>query len=106
MRKSHKISHRDSLAPARPINFEFREYWDEFNHALLGMLEKVDKQFIKFLPIIDRLALLEEPTLDDLSEIRNKLPNTYVTYEQLFMKLKSPKWIPLLRKKGFFGSPP
>ncbi len=44
------------------------------------------------------------PTIDDVRRLRNAIKNAS-DVEYVFSRLRSPKWVPLLAKEGFFSSP-
>jgi hypothetical protein len=105
-RGAHSWAHRDQLLPPRPLNDEFRQFWEQMQKVWLVVLRRFETRFTDSFPLIDRLLLLEHPTNDDVSEFQAGVPNTVVTYEYFFAKMTDARWIDPLRRKHFFDRPP
>jgi len=101
-----KRAHRKALERPRPIDGEFREFWDKMQAVLDGVLDRFEAKYAKVFCLLDELAAKPEPTDQDLKALCNSIPNSFVTRRYLFERLKFPGWLSKLQEKGFFKNPP
>lgn len=100
------MAHRRNLDPARPIDDEFIDRWNNLNSVLLAVLERFETQYIKVFQNLDKLAAKTVPTQGDVDNIKLHTPNNHVAHERFFNAISSPAWLPLLESSGFFKLPP
>jgi hypothetical protein len=101
-----KRAHRKALDQPRPIDSEFREFWNKMQAVLDGVLDRFEAKYAKVFCLLDELAAKPEPTDQDLKALCNSIPNSFVTRRYLFERLKFPGWLSKLQEKGFFKNPP
>lgn len=99
-------AHRDSLSVPRSVDMSFRQFWDEAETILDLVLEKLESRYLSYIRILDELLAKSSPNAEDLSTLRNHIPNSLVAYGYFFETLPSPSWLEPLQKEGFFCRPP
>src|SRR5207249_3549236 len=102
----HARAHRDSLAPPRPLDDDFRIFWSEMEAILDVILDKLESCYLEFHRVLDGLLVKPSPTDADIKVLRDHVPNNLVTYHYFFQKLSSPAWLEPLAAAGFFEDPP
>jgi len=102
----HKRAHRKALDRPRPIDSEFREFWNKMQAVLDGVLDRFEAKYAKVFCLLDELAAKHEPTKQDLEELCNSIPNSFATRRYFFDRLHSPGWLNKLQQEGFFQNPP
>jgi hypothetical protein len=98
----HRRAHRPSLARPRPLDNDFREFWDNSQAVLEAVLARLELRFSEFQKLIDLLTTKDVPTSKDIQILRNNIPNNLSTLNYFFNKLKSPHWLRPLRETGIF----
>lgn len=101
----HRRAHRDALGPPRSVDEVAIRLWREMQELLDEVLDRFEAQFIEHIRVLERLAALEDPTDDELDQLRNNVPNNAICLVHFFSKAR-PAWLPLLRKGGYFEMPP
>lgn len=101
-----KRAHRNALERTRPIDGEFREFWDKMQAVLDGVLDRFEAKYAKVCCLLDELVAKLEPTDQDLKALCNSIPNSFVTMSYFFERLQSPGWLNKLRENGFFKNLP
>ncbi|MCI0408113.1 MAG: hypothetical protein L0191_06025 [Acidobacteria bacterium] len=99
-------AHRDALAPPRPIDQEFREFWAEVEAILDVVLDRFESRYLASHRLLDELLAKTSPTRSDAQTLRNRVPNNLVALGYFFDKLTSAAWLEPLRAEGFFRHPP
>jgi len=99
-------THRKNLEGPRLIDDDFIQRFQEFQGLLLSILDKYQAHYSILEKKINEFSNISKPTRKDLTEFRNKVPNTQVSYSKFFNNLSNPIWLPLLKEAGFFKSPP
>jgi hypothetical protein len=102
----HLRAHRRALAPPRPFDREFQEFFDEFETVLDIVLEKFEARYLAAHRIIDSILSKETPTGDDMKKLRNNVPNNLVALGYFFDSLEDESWLVPLQEQGFFDAPP
>ncbi|MCH7994285.1 MAG: hypothetical protein IIB57_07555 [Planctomycetes bacterium] len=102
----HRLAHRDSLASPRPVDDEFRAFWNEMQTLLDVVLDRFEARYLAVMPTLDALLDKQNPTPTDAKTLKNNVPNNVATLGQFFAKLDNPKWLEPLRREGFFARPP
>ncbi len=102
----HARAHRDALARPRPLNDAFREFWEEMETVLDGVLEKFEEHYIAWHNLIDQLASKSSPDRRDVQVLRTHIPNNLVAFGYFFDQLTRPEWLEPLFAEGFFKTPP
>jgi hypothetical protein len=74
--------------------------------VLDGVLDRFEAKYAKVCCLLDELAAKPEPTDQDLKELCNSIPNSFVTLSYFFERLHSPGWLNKLQEEGFFKNPP
>lgn len=102
----HRLAHRDSLSPPRPVDDGFRAFWSEMLTLLDVILDRFETRYLALMPTLDGLLATQNPTRTDAVTLRNNVPNNVATLGQFFSKLDNPRWLEPLRQEGFFARPP
>jgi hypothetical protein len=102
----HSRAHRDSLESPRPVDDEFKAFWEDIQGIFDEVLKRFEKHFLEVHKTIDTIVAKGNPTADDVSFLKNNIPNNLVAREYLFERLPGPQWLELLAKDGFFADPP
>ncbi len=100
-----KLAHRAALDHPRPVTEDFLQWWDGFQAIFDAVLEKFRKRFLEPFKHIDELLEKEYPSAKDASRLRGEIPNNPVTLGYFFDNCRNGRWLPILRKKGFFATP-
>jgi hypothetical protein len=102
----HKRAHRNDLAPPRPVDQDFRQFWSEIQVILDTVLNRFETLYSEVYCLLDELLKKSTPTKDDLKKLRLNVPNSFATRRYFFDRLHSPGWLSKLQEKGFFQNPP
>jgi hypothetical protein len=102
----HKVAHRRALGPPRPVDEEFRRFWQDIETLLDVVLQKLEDAYLAVFSTLDSLLQKTVPTADDLNVLRNNVPHNLVTRTYFFDRLNNAAWLVLLRDGGFFTEPP
>ena len=100
------LAHRRGLSVPRPIDTQTRTLWDDYRLVLDAVLERFEAKFLPVMETLDRFLAEKSPTRKDGDAIAQQLPRSQTAALYFFSRLENPKWIPMLRKRGFFDSPP
>jgi hypothetical protein len=100
------LAHRRGLAAPRPLDQSVRALWDDYRLVLDAVLERFEAHFLPVTETLDHLLAIETPTAKDARVVSEQLPRSLTLAQYFFSRLENPAWIPMLRKKGFFRSPP
>lgn len=101
----HGRAHRSALNPPRPLDREFREFFEGMQGVLEEVLSRFEARFGSSFRLIDELLALESPTENDAKRLRDTVPNTLVAYTRFFEGIPDGRWLRPLRKKGLFARP-
>lgn len=101
----HKRAHRKALERPRPIDNEFREFWQKMQVVLDGVLDKFEAKYSKVYNLLDDLLIKTDPNDKDINILCNRIPNSFVTLNYFFERLSFSKWLAKLKEKGFFKNP-
>jgi hypothetical protein len=99
-------AHRDDLAAPRPVDAEFREFWNDIQAVLDKVLERFEDRYTAWHKRLDLLASKPLPTLADAKFLRLQCPNNRVALSDFFSRLTTPAWLIPLSEEGFFDNPP
>lgn len=100
-----EVTHRDKLAPPRPVNPEARRAWDDYDALLDTILPRFIERFAgAFYPLMAELARRERPTSEDVKTFLGHVPQNPVTLEYFCQRATS-GWLVPLRDNGFFKHP-
>ncbi len=102
----HRRAHRKDLAPPRPVDEKFRQFWSEIQDIFDIVLDRFETLYSKVCRLLDELLKKSTPTKDDIKQLRLNIPNSFVALSYFFERLHSPEWLIPLRKKHFFEDPP
>ncbi len=105
--KLHKMAHRRQLEKPRPIGKDFLESWQGMEKIFLVLSERLAANYTSYINQIDQILKVERPQRLDVEKLA-KIPRSFTTMQHLFEKLKtkSPAWLPLLQREGYFSEPP
>ena len=101
-----KYTHRDGLKKPRLVDDAFISIWNQMETILMAVLDKFEAKYNNVFKTLDELTAKEDPTAEDATRIRNNIPNNFVAHEYFFSRLSNSKWLPLLKKEGFFKETP
>jgi hypothetical protein len=99
-------AHRDDLSAPRSLDDEFREFWNQIEAVLDGILEKFEEHYLAWHAQIDLLAAKPSPVQADALFLRKRIPNNPVAFGHFFHPLSNPAWLQPLAKEGLFDEPP
>lgn len=102
----HGRAHRKDLAPPRPLDDKFRQFWNDIQAVFDVILDRFETQYSKVYCLLDELLHKSQPIKDDLKNLRTKIPNSFVALSYFFNQLLSAAWLVPLEKEGFFKNPP
>lgn len=102
----HGHAHRDALEGARPPDEDFRDLWNEIESLFDVILDKFETRFVDFLGLVEELIVKPTPTREDVSILRNRVPNNPIILEHFFSRIENPAWLELLSAYDFFRHPP
>lgn len=103
----HKRAHRDKLGKVRPIDEDFKDFWNGTQRILDIVLSKFETQYTDLVfKKLDNLSSKEEPKKEDASYFHQHIPNNFIAHQRFFGQLENDKWLPLLKKEGVFVNPP
>lgn len=105
-RDFHRRAHRKALTPPRPIDKDFRNFWDDVETIFDAILEKFESRYLASHRLLDELLAKPSPTQSYARLLRNHIPNNLVAFGYFFDKLTSAAWLEPLRAEGFFKHPP
>jgi hypothetical protein len=86
----HARAHRDDLARPRPVNREYRQFWDEMEAILDTVLEKFESRYLESHRTLDALLAVTNPTRADAQRLRLNVPNNLVAFGYFFHRLNNP----------------
>jgi hypothetical protein len=101
-----KLAHRAALGPPRPVDAQFKAFWDDMEIILDIVLQKFEAQYLTVFAKLDELLEDGRPTPKALDTLRQSVPHNYATREYFFDKLNEASWLVPLAENGFFGVPP
>ncbi len=58
----HARAHRDGLARPRPVNQDYRQFWDEIQSILEVVLERFESRYLESHRTLDTLLAVTNPT--------------------------------------------
>ncbi len=102
----HAFAHRNALARPRPLDGEFRLFWDDVLGLLHTLLELFEGTYATAIDIVDELLTHVRPTKEDARLLRDAVPNSRVVLGHFFDHCQNPDWISMLAARGFFTHPP
>ena len=106
-RPLHARAHRNDLAPPRPIDAGFLQFWETFEFEFLDpVLNALDEKFLIVFQRLDEMLANPAPTKKDAERLRGSIPQDPVALSYFFGRLNEPAWIKPLEKAGFFARPP
>ena len=102
----HKYAHRENLFEPRPVDDDFLKLWEHFQKVLDEILRRFESKYLLYHSAIDQISE-EEPTTV-IKRLTQEIPNSWMLLKYFFSKIKgkSPAWLDVLDRKGFFSSPP
>jgi hypothetical protein len=98
-------AHRDNLAPPRPVNEKYRQFWNQMTDILFVVLDKLESRYLVSLHYLDALLAIEKPTRDDAKRLQLFAPNNPATYGYFFHWNNNPAWLKPLRAQKIFDHP-
>jgi hypothetical protein len=102
----HVRAHRDALARPRPVDGEYRQFWENMQHVLDAILERFESRYLELHAQLDELLAITNPQESDADKLRGQVPNNRVAFGYFFGKLTTAAWLGPLRAAGFFKNPP
>ena len=103
--KVQSLAHRDNLAPPRPVNEKYRQFWDQTTDILFVVLDRLESRYLESLPYLDTLLAIERPTREDAKKLQLYAPNNPATYGYFFHWNNNPAWLRPLRSQKIFAHP-
>lgn len=98
----HARAHRAGLDRPRLLDTEFQEWFGEVVSVFGEVISRFRITFLRVLEYVDSVVVLQDPP----RALRKRIPNNYVAFKYFFERVTNPRWLPLLRKRGFFVRPP
>jgi len=103
--KVQSLAHRDNLAPPRPVNGKYRQFWNQTTDILFVVLDRLESRYLESLPYLDALLAIEKPSREDAKKLQLYAPNNPATYEYFFHWNNNPAWLRPLRSQKIFDHP-
>ena len=101
----NRLAHRSALDPPRPIE-EMLNVWSSTQDLLAIVLQAIRNKYLNWLPVLEQLLTVKQPTEEDIRRLANEVPNNAIIRGYFFDRLENPEWLEPLREKGFFKHPP
>jgi hypothetical protein len=98
----HRRAHRSSLALPRPLDQTFRKFWESTQTIFDYVLGRLESSFSVYRVELDKLIAKEVPDSKDIERLLGYLPNSLITRQYFFDKLRSSQWVRPLRESGVF----
>jgi len=102
----HKRAHRNDLFQPRPIDDDFKRYWEEMQGVFDAVLDRFEKHWVGTHSALDRLLAKDPPNKDDVAFVLGKTPNNLVARGYFFDRLTHPSWLQPLLDGGAFNEIP
>ncbi len=102
----HKRAHRNDLFQPRPVDDDFRRYWEEMQRVFDAVLDRFERHWLATHEALDRLLAKDPPTKDDVGFVLGKTPNNLVARGYFFDRLEHPSWLQPLLDGGAFAELP
>lgn len=102
----YQFVHRNALGAPKSSDGSFKDLWDGVQALFDTLLKKMESNYIGYFKTLDGLLAKKSVLKDDINTLKNKIPNSPVTYNYFFEKLDNPIWLSPLKKAGFFRTPP
>lgn len=99
-------AHRNALTSARPVDDDFRQFWNDMQGIFDVVLEKFETSYLGVYRFLDQLLAKPAPAQGDIDKLKNNVPNNIVAHGYFFDRLTSPSWLDLLHANGLFSHPP
>ena len=99
-------AHRNALMSTRPVDNDFRQFWNGMQGIFYVVLEKFETRYLAVYQILDQLIARPAPTQADVDKLKNNVPNNLVAHGYFFERLTSSGWLDRLQVNGFFSHPP
>lgn len=99
-------AHRNALTFARPVDDDFRQFWNDMQGIFDVVLEKFETRYLGVYQLLDQLLAKPVPGQADVDKLKKNVPNNLVTHGYFFERLASPSWLDLLQTNGLFNHPP
>ena len=99
-------AHREDLAAPRPVDADFREFWNEIETIFDKVLERFEERYTAWHKQFDLLAQQTSPTTADAKFLRLHFPNNLAASGDFFNRLSTPAWLQPLAAEGLFDHPP
>lgn len=103
-----KYAHRSALSLPRPICPKFLDFWNNIQFTYDILLQKLKDHYVFYVRQIDDILKTSQPGKKEITRLRNQIPNNFVIQRYFFEQLndKTPLWLDLLYKNGYFKNPP
>ena len=98
-------AHRSNLAPPRPVNAKYRQFWNQTSDILFAVLDKLESRYLEAIPFLNSLLVIENPTREDAKKLQRYAPNNPATYGYFFHWNNNPAWLRPLRAQKIFDHP-
>lgn len=101
----HSRAHRDNLSGPRPVDDDYRRFWDEMESVLDVVLERFESRYLDTHRVLDELLARRAPTKQDAKKLQLNVPNNPVAFGYFFNRLNDTAWLKPLRAKKLFDHP-
>lgn len=98
--------HRDNLAPPRPVDRGFIEFFNRVEILFAVLLDRLEAKYLGIAEILDRFHHVQKPSTKDASEFLKRVPHSFVAQSAFFSRLANPRWLAPLEAAGAFRRPP
>jgi hypothetical protein len=106
MGKLHDKAHRNALAAPRKLD-DVAVAWEVFQKLLSLLLTHLDAAWALVYQRIDSILSVQHPGKDQISRLRNKIPNNSNTFRYFFERATSNEWVAAITKDdSLFTDPP
>jgi len=98
-------AHRDSLRYPRPVDADFRRFWEAVQQIFDLVLDRFESKFGAAVGLLESLLSESKPTRVDAKLLANHLPESPILRREFFARADA-KWLVALKDAGFFRRPP
>ena len=99
-------AHRNALASSRPVDEDFRQFWNDIQGIFDVVLDKFETSYLGVYSFLDQLLAQSVPAQGDIDKLKKNVPNNLVAHGYFFDRLTSPEWLDRLQVSGLFSHPP
>jgi hypothetical protein len=102
----HSKAHREALNAPRPLEASLADFFDDFEGILDYVLNRMEANYAWVFVRVDALAAKSPVSDADVGLLLGSFPQDAVALGRFFERASEHSWLPLLRQRGMYDSPP